>query len=306
MAQHLLHIGYPKAGSTFLQAWFARHPALRYAPGAIGGFQHVYEIARPSEMSYKYFVTSFEGIATPHESAGDIRLEFGGAEPERIDPVKENQASVCAVLRDLFPKSRVLIVTRGFEGMIMSAYSQSVRMGGRLHLEGMCGKLAERLREDAHHYYDYDYLIRLYGETFGHDNLIVMPYELLRDDPGKFLTVLESQLDLEHAEMKLDRINPSLSPEELYWYPVISSAVSKAASRLGDARFKKVYRWYVRKTLNNKLRLPIRLLARVRPGRKITKADFPADVLSYCHGRANVLRANPLYAAYAKDYLWEE
>lgn len=306
MAQHLIHIGYPKAGSTFLQAWFELRPGIHYSPGGLGGFYNAYEIARPSGSNYEYYVTSFEGLATPHESAGDVRLEFGGAEPERLDPVKENQASVCALLKSLFPGSRILIVTRGFRGMIMSAYSQSVKMGGRLHLEGMCRKLAERLQEDAYHYYDYDYLIQLYGEAFGEGNLIIMPYELLREDPQKFLAFLENQLGLEHVDIPLGRINPSLSAGELYWYPVISRAVSSAASLLGSAGHKKIYRWYAGKTLDNKLRHFIRLLTLIWPGRKETAANFPSEILRYCEGKANRLKANPIYSAYAEDYLWTD
>lgn len=306
MAQHLIHVGYPKAGSTFLQAWFERHPALRYKPGGLGGFHNVYELARPSDAAYAYYVTSFEGLCTPHESAGDVRLDFGGAEPERPERVKENQAGVCALLKALYPGSRVLVVTRGFKGMILSGYSQYVRMGGRLHLDGMCRKLAAAAQEDAHYYYDFDYLLRLYGEAFGEENLIVLPYELLRDDQDKFLAVLEGKLGLEHAEVRLGRVNASLSPEELYWYPLISRAVSSAASRLGPARFRKIYRWYVGRTLDNRLSPLIKLLGRLRPGRRITEADFPADVLHHFEGLATRLADDPLYAPYAAEYLLGE
>lgn len=305
MPQHLIHIGYPKAGSTFLQAWFQRRSDLRYSPGRLGGFYSVYEIVRPPVSAYKYYVTSYEGIATPHESAGGVRLGFGGIEPERGGPVKENQANVCAVLKDLFPGSRVLIITRGFREMIFSAYSQAVRMGARLPMEDMCRKLAERLQQDAYHYYDYDYLIRLYGEAFGEENLIIMPYELLRDDPQKFLATLEEQLGLEHVDIELGRLNPSLSPEELYWYPVISRCVSAAALRLGPARSNRVYVWYVRRTLNNRLRRFISVLSLLRPGRKVTEADFPLEILTYCEGKATRLKGNPLFAPYAAEYLWD-
>ena len=306
MAQHLIHIGYPKTGSTFLQAWFERHPEIRYAPGGLGGFNNVYELARPPEVDYRWHVTSFEGLATPHESAGRVRLEFGGAEPVRVDRVKENQAAVCSVLRDLYPDSHVLIVTRGFRSMIISAYSQSVRMGGRLHLDAMCRELAERLRTDEYHYYDYDYLIRLYAGAFGEEKLIVMPYELLRDDQARFISVLEERLGVGHAEVALGRVNESLSPEELYWYPVISRTVSAAASRLGAARFRKVYSWYVGKTLDNRLRPLIGVLRRLSPGRKVTEADFPEDILCYCEGKASLLKGHPLYTSYAAEYLWDE
>lgn len=306
MARHLIHIGYPKTGSTFLQAWFERHPELRYAPGGLGGFRDVYELARPPDRAYKFYVTSFEGLSTPHESAGGVRLDFGGAEPAREDPVKENQAAVCARLRSLYPQSRVLIVTRGFRGMILSAYSQSVRMGARLHLAGMCAELAARLRDDARHYYDYDYLVGLYGDAFGEENLVVMPYELLRDDQAGFVRALEASLGLAHAEVSLGRVNPSLSPEELYWYPVISRAVSAAASRLGPRRHRRLYGWYVRQTLGNRLRPLVKVLSACRPGRAITAADFPAEILRLCAGRATRLKDRPHYAPYAAEYLWEE
>lgn len=305
MARHLIHIGYPKAGSSFLQAWFERHPDLRYAPGGLGGFYNVFEMARPSTRPYRYFVSSFEGLATPHESAGGIRLDFGGAAPARPDRVKDDQRGVRDLLRAFFPDSRVLIVTRGFKGMIASAYSQSVRMGGRLHPAGMCRELAARLMHDDQHYFDYDYLIGLYGQAFGEQNLIVLPYELLRDDAGKFLAILEARLGIAHIEFEPGRVNPSLSPQELYWYPLISRAVSSAASRLGPARHRRIYGWYVRRTLANRFSGLVKLLARVRPGRQVTAADFPDDVLVHCEGRAERLRHDALYAPYAADYLLE-
>jgi hypothetical protein len=179
-------------------------------------------------------------------------------------------------------------------------------MGGRLHPEGMCRELAARLRHDEQHYYDFDYLIRLYGDAFGEENLIVMPYELLRDDQTAFLATLEERLGISHAEVELGRVNESLSPEELYWYPLISRAVSSAASRLGPARFRRVYGWYVSKTLGNRLNKLVKLLGLLRPGRKITAQDFPADILEYCKGKATLLRNNPLYIPYAAEYLCDE
>ena len=306
MTRHLIHIGYPKTGSTFLQEWFERHPDFRYAPAGLGGFRNVYEVARPAHGAHKYFVTSFEGLSTPHETAGEVRIDFGGARTFRDEAVKENQRAVCATLKSLFPGSRVLIMTRGFRGMILSAYSQSVRMGARLHLAEMCRELAARLGDDARHYYDYDFLIGLYAEAFGAENVLVVPYELLRDDQSKFLAVLESRLGVSHSEVELGRVNPSLTPEELYWYPVISRAVSSAAARLGQSRRERVYAWYVRRTLDNKLRLLVSVLARLRPGRRINVADFPEEILAYCVGRAERLRDDPLYAPYAAEYLWEE
>lgn len=305
MAQHLLHVGYAKAGSTFLQAWFERHPELRYAPGGLAGFRDVYEVARVSGGAYKYYVTSHEDLSLPLRSGGGVHLDFASAQPTPETGAKEKQAEVCSVLKSLYPQSRVLIVTRGFKGLVVSVYSECVKLGTRLHLRDVCREFSECLRVDADHYWDFDYLVRLYAEAFGEENLIVMPYELLRDDQDRFLAVLEERLGIGHAELGLGRLNPSLSPEELYWYPLISRAVGSAASSLGGSRFQKIYRWYVLKILNERLRPLVKLLRLLRPGGKITGADFPEEILDYCRGKATLLKERPLYAPYAADYLWD-
>ena len=306
-ARHLIHIGYAKAGSTFLQVWFERHPELRYVPGGLGGFRSVYEIARPSKGAYEYYVTSCEALSSPNESAGGLPLEAANQWMTDAGRIKKDQADVCAVLKSLYPGSRILIVTRGFKGAVMSGYSQYVRSGGALR---MTRNIPESFRADAirqvRNLFDFDYLIRLYAEAFGEENLIVLPYELLREDEGSFLAILERELGLTHAEVKLGRLNPSLSPEELYWYPLISRAVSAAASRLGPARYRRVYGWYVGKTLGNRLRPLIMILSRLKPGRRITEADFPVEVLAHCGGNATLLRDRPAYAPYAAEYLWGE
>jgi hypothetical protein len=216
MAGHLLHIGFPKAGSTFLQAWFERHPELCYQPGGLGGFYNAYELARPSGADCKFYVTSFEGLSTPSAEAGMLRPDYELAERETDEMRREYQAAVCERLRSLYPGSRVLVVTRGFKGIILSGYSQYVRTGGHRHLRDVCLQITEGRPEGNLHFYDFDYLIRLYGEAFGAENLIVLPYELLREDQAGFLAVLEERLGLAHAEFELGRVNPSLSPEELY------------------------------------------------------------------------------------------
>lgn len=304
MTRHLIHVGYPKAGSTFLQEWFERHPQLRYAPGGLGGFHDVYAMCQLPERSYRYYVTSFEGLSSPYKGTGGLSFQEGGKRGGLPDRIKDAQAEVCAVLKALYPDSRVLVVTRGFRDIALSGYSRYVSSGGVLHLEEMFRYFVDRLGDDVHDQYDFDYLIRLYAEAFGRENLIVLPYELLRDDQPRFVRVLEERLALEHVEIDLGRVNASLSPEELYWYPVISRTVLAVASWLGSRRRERVYDWYVRRTVDNRLRSLVGLLSRMRPDRRITRADFPEEFLGYCRGKADLLRDDPLYAPYAVEYLW--
>jgi hypothetical protein len=56
-------------------------------------------------------------------------------------------------------------------------------------------------------------------------------------------------------------------------------------------------------TFEKRLRPLVELLSRVTPGRKITGADFPTEIICYCVGRATVLKDGPLYAPYAAECL---
>lgn len=306
MAEHLIHVGYPKAGSTFLQEWFARHPELRFAPTGLGGFQDVYALSQVSGRSWRYYVTSFEGLSSPYTGTGGSSFEEGGKRGGLPERIKDAQAEVCGVLKTLYPGSRILVVTRGFRDIALSGYSRYVSAGGVLHLEEMFRYFVDRLGEDVHDQYDFDYLIGLYAEAFGRERVIVLPYELLRDDQPRFVRVLEERLGLEHVEIDPGRVNASLSAEELYWYPVISRTVLAAASWLGPGRRRRVHDWYVRRTEADRLRPLVGLLSRLGPGRRITRDDFPEELLGYCRGRAELLRDDPLYAPYAAEYLWEE
>ena len=308
MARHLVHIGYPKAASTFLQLWFTGHPQLRYVPGGIAGFANVYELSRSlGDSPPMYYVTSDEGLSSPAASVDHATLaEPGGAGVPDLVPIKRTQASVCARLKDMLPESRILIVTRGFKGIIMSGYSQYVRSGGVMHLRDMCEFLGTCLDEDEYHFYDFDYFVGLYAGAFGEENVVVVPFELLRDDQAAFLAVLEERLGLRHHEVTLDRPNPSLSWAELYWYPTISKAVSGTISRVGRSRCGRAYGWYTsRATMNNRLRPVVKLLQAFLPDRQIASEDFPSRVLERCRGRARCLQKDELYAPYASEYLWD-
>jgi hypothetical protein len=305
MTRHLIHVGYPKAGSTYLQEWFAKHPQLRYATGGLAGYRTVYEMCHADARPYRYHVTSSEGLSAPHPAMGSFRTRGVGDLDAALDRLPERQAEVCATLRALYPGSRILVVTRGFRAMVYSGYSQYVRTGGALDLGAVCAAHVERCATDDRHHLNYDHLIGLYAEAFGEENVIVLPYELLRDDERRFVAVLEERLGIDHFDAEIGRVNPSLSPEELYWYPRIAGALSAASSRLGPRAHRRVSRWRVERAFTNRLRPLVGLLGRTRPGRAVTPADVPDDILRCCRGKATRLRHDPLYAPYAAEYLWE-
>ena len=294
MTGHLIHIGYAKTGSNFLRRWFSDHPQLEFVDGGIAGFRDIYEICRRSAEptdGILFRVSSSEALATPHPWVGLPAIDYDRI---RADHIPAAQAEACATLAALFPNAHVLLVTRGFRSMMVSAYSQYARSGGEEDLfalaEGGEGS-------DA---WNYDHVIGLYRSAFG-DGLIVLPYELLRDDADAFVRELERRLGLSHCPAPELRLNSALSPEELSWYPRIARLVRKLP--LGDRARRRLYRAYVRRTMTGELRPVARLLERVRPTITITSNLVPDDIVERFRGKADSLANDPIYAPYADDYL---
>jgi hypothetical protein len=305
--RHLIHIGYPKAGSTFLQEWFALHPQLLYQPGGLAGFHDIYNLCRQgadaTKNPFAYHVTSSESLCMPHEATGTLSsAHHTGSTPA---PIKARQARVCQMLRDLFFGSRILVVTRGFRSALQSGYSQLVRTGSVLSPHEMFCLEPQNSPSSVNDYYDYNYLLNLYTYAFGAENVIVLPYELLRDNQNAFIAALEKALELPHFEIDIGRANASLSPAELYWYPRISRVVMGIARRLGNKPFRKIYKLHIQQTYNNRWRRLIQILHRLQPDKVVTSADFANAPMQLFAGCADSLRHYPLYAPYAKEYLWE-
>lgn len=201
-------------------------------------------------------------------------------------------------------------MTRGFKGVIKSGYSQYVREGGAislptLSLQGLQNRTDE---EDDGGGLDYTFIIKRYQEAFGQENVLVLPFELLRDDEQKFFFQIEQWLGIPHFGGVIPRINESLSPTEMYWYPRISGFVAKVSRKLGKKAFTRINTWYVKKVFNNRFHRIIKLLDRLKPGRAFTDADVLPEVLEILRKGnttrfAAILKDNPLYAPYLKEYL---
>ncbi len=291
MTRHLIHIGYPKTGSTFLQRWFAAHPQIAYVNGGIAGFPNVYAMvgeAAARRGDYLWRVTSHEGFATPFPDAGRRHIDpdhHGEGTPA------DRQARACMLLAELFPDAHVLIITRGFRSMILSSYSQYVRIGGADDLE-------VQLLQGGENPWRYDETIAMYRARFG-GRVIVLPYELLARDPVGFRVEMERRLGVAPLDYENIVVNRSLSPAELRWYPRIARLVRRLPLR----RF--MSRLYFGLVFENRLAPLIGLLNRLWPARPVDGTIITDALLEKVRGLSDGLAADPIYAPFARDYLFE-
>ena len=278
MTPHLIHVGFPKAGSTFLQQWFQHHPAIAYAEGGLAGVATVYDIAREAaevEPQWRCRVTSTELLTAPRTTAWR-------------EPLLTAQVRACKGLQERFPNAQVLLVTRGFRSMILSSYSQHVRTGGTLSLPGLIAASGEHMP------WDYDAVISAYRARFGTGNVLILPFELLVEDATAFLGHVAARLGVGIGPVPPAAANPSLSPTELAWYPHIAATV---------ARLPLVGRRIARAAFQNRLGGPIRLLNRLFPLPPVNPALVTDAALERFAGTCECLREDPLFQPYRRDYL---
>ena len=207
MTDVLLHVGPPKTGSTFLQAWFAAHPQLAFFSGQEHGRGHISALTdfayRSSGGRPRAYVVSDENLSVAWPARPEL-VGLSGRLELYEKRLADAQAQVCGMLHDLFPAARVLITTRGYHSYVLSAYSEYVNQGGPLALREGLATFGEQGRQ----WLDYDYLVEVYQRAFGPENVLVLPFGLLRDDAARFLAIIESWLGLDHFEYRLEARKP--------------------------------------------------------------------------------------------------
>jgi hypothetical protein len=287
---HLIHIGWAKAGSSFLQKWFAAHPQIAFSHKGIAGCDTVFDLARQAAAprAIPCRVTSAETLSTPQPLAGRHNVDL---DPLAAYDAHAAQARGCRLLSRLFPTATILIVTRGPRAILPSAYSQYVRSGGERSFVDFCGMAAE-----AGHWWDYDHVIGLYEAAFGAENVLVLPYESLRDDPESFCRRIEARLGLAPEPVSRAPRNPSIGGASLAWYPRFTRLLNRLPRR------NIVRRLYWRAIVEDWLAPVAVLLQRIRPLDVPDMAGIPPDLLRTLVSQCESLRTRPSYQPYLREY----
>lgn len=293
---HLLHVGYPKTGSKFLQRWFAAHPEIVFAHWGIAGFGDAHEMmaAATDGAPAAWHVTSHEALLTPLSEYRD--LGAGGIElPNRTD-----QRRACKTLATIFPKSRILIVTRGHEALLRSFYAELVLGGACYSFAEFCDVLLDEV-EAGTDTFDPDAAIDAYAEAFGETALLVLPYELLRDTPRTFLGAIEEFVGLQHRPFAIDPVRQSPPAERLVAYRRITKWVRALP---GPARLRRsLILRYIAALRRGDLGWLATAVARLSgTSAKDEAVPVPPRLLDALAARTGRLRGNPRYRDYAAEY----
>lgn len=296
MASTLLHIGYIKSGSTYLQKWFSAHPAMYYQPHSIAGFYNADDLGFYAEKPtpiHECFVLSSEDLSV-WKSNGSITSI---TQPPDYNP-KAYQEKMCATLKAVYPQGKVLIVTRGYTSIIASFYAEYLNGGGVLKFhelqKAFGGFLVQML--------DYSYVVSIYRQTFGADNVIVLPFELLRDKPAEFLSLIETRLGIKQKfSFSADKVNAAMDWQTLTAYRKVSKLLLNVSRILPQGAKQQVFQWYGKRLASVRPLPEMKFIARfISNDINLQGSD---ELLQTLKGKAELLRNEVLYQPYLKEYL---
>ena len=201
---YLIHIGYHKTGTTWLQRHYfsRRHAGFAFSrecgrtvTGGIEGMTPGRFITDQPLFHYdpkatraafdRYFaadiavgltpVISYEELSGNASSGGWRSKEFAWR------------------LAETFPEARILIVVREQRTMIRACYMQYLRAGGAVTLRDFMMQSSDpNVPQPDLYYYRYNGLVELYRKLFSPEQVLCVPFEWFRQRPREYLDRLDA------------------------------------------------------------------------------------------------------------------
>ena len=222
MINPLIHIGYHKTGTTWLQNTVFKDDfeGVKLLSTAAKG---------PCDLARLFYATpegsllsSFDSdINTIQEKISEIiksKAELDGQWVLSHERLSGNPHSggfdaqiIAERLKSRFPDGRVLIIFREQSSMLVSAYFQYLARGGVLSFKRYADRPYDgRLPHFTFEYLKYDLLISRYKKLFGESNVLALPYEMFSNQPEHFIKHISKfsgiHIDFETIDVKR-RIN---------------------------------------------------------------------------------------------------
>lgn len=291
VAGTVIHIGYPKAGSTWLQSYFSANPALFYDGGLTDSYKQMGKV--PENIAAKAGTEKVLVLSEEQLSVWQGNLDIVGVKFQPFD-IKLHQQQVCESLHHQFPEANILIVTRGFASALKSMYSQYITIGGIYTFQQFLQHYGNIMAQ----FYDYGYLISLYRQTFGHKQVVVLPFELLKDKPPAFLQLMQQGLQLPAFNFEGERANMALHAEEMESYRRLSLLLYGMVKWLPRKMAQMIYGSYVFMLYQRKFHGVLKMFRS-----QTEQLHIPTETMALFSGRAELLKYEEIFEPYLKEYL---
>jgi Sulfotransferase family len=189
----LIHVGYHKTGTNWLQRRFFSDPATGYRwlgkrPGSHPVRRFVRD--RPLEFDPASVRAALDPMIAEAREAGlvpvlSLERLSGSALSGGYDSVR-----IADRLHQVFPDGRILVVVREQRSMVVSTYKGYVQQGGAAPLEHFLGgrrSATFRVPGFDPAYLEYDRLIAYYRGLFGVENVLALAFDRFVEDGRGFV-----------------------------------------------------------------------------------------------------------------------
>ena len=208
----LLHIGYHKTGSSWLQKCVFEN--------AKAGFSRVRGLKKLSLVEANPFDFEARKVSKkiePRIREAQARNLVPVLSRERLSGNPHSGGYDSKIIADrlaaVFPTARVLVVIREQISMLVSVYKQYIQIGGAATFQQYVTRpsVPPRIPLFRFDFFEYHRLISYYQDLFGATNVLVLPYELLRTQPEKFLEQIGEFLDVPaiHSDGRWQNVSAS-------------------------------------------------------------------------------------------------
>ncbi len=211
--QPLLHIGYHKTGTTWLQKYVFSSAEAGFSLIKGGGILAYLVVANPFDFKLGKVRANIE----PRVREAQARDLVPVISWERLSGMPHAGGYDSKIIADrlaaAFPNARVLVVIREQTSMLVSAYKEYVREGGaatfRQYVTVPPGP--PRMALFRFDFFEYHHLISYYQDLFGAANVLVLPYELLQTQRETFLERIGGFVGVPATRSEFRQVNLSVS-----------------------------------------------------------------------------------------------
>jgi hypothetical protein len=211
MPTNLIHIGLPKCASTTLQdRLFAPNEKFIYLGRIKNGYRdgetrEVFErITFQDSLEYDADATASLLRSLCAKAAAPERPILVSAESLSVEG-RADRRLIAERLHRLLAPAKILIVLRAQPAMLQSLYLNHLRASGQrvVAFEQWLEQTYGGVRfTDLHRVgLNYEPLVRIYEDVFGADNVVVVPFEQIKDEGSAFFRVLADLLDMSPADV---------------------------------------------------------------------------------------------------------
>ena len=206
MKNILIHIGFPKTGTTYLQEYFENHPDVWYDQTFFENYHETGKITGENKVNILEITEQNIVLSEEQLTVWKGALNPLGAKFQDYD-ITAQQSETAQHLFELYPNAKILITIRGFDTLLPSLYSQYALNGGTQVFDSFIeAQQSSRLST----LFNYDFIFSIYSKLFGKENVYILPYELLKSNPMAFTATIEKEFNIPHFDFSSMAVNRSI------------------------------------------------------------------------------------------------